>query len=352
MNIASIVKSPLHLAQIATGAKSFEKNPILGSRRLNERGLHVARVRAAMRLADMRRRRLARALATTVTAESREAYARDGFVVIENFLDADTFAAATRELEGDFDRYDMLQGAAVTRRAMIDDGDLADRPALLAARRDPRMRDLVRYVASHSGQPLFTLQIVMGLPAETPDGADPQTMLHSDTFQPTAKSWLFLRDVGEDDGPFSYVPGSHRMTPERYAWEDAIARNAAAIENKYAARGSLRIAAGDLPSLGYGQPRPMVVKANTLVVADTHGFHARTASPKRTTRMEIYGSLRRNPFLPFTGGHVAAFPGLPGRTNRLVIDGLAAMERMGLKGSPWVPAGRGRPDEWSDRLPA
>ena len=345
MSLASVLLSPLHLAQVATGAKSFE-HPILGSRRLNERGLHVARVRAAMAMAARRRR----ALASRVAPAHREAYARDGYVMIEDFLEPETFAAVTRELEGDFERFDMLQGATVTRRAMLDARDVAERPGLRAARADRRMTDLVRYVASHGGQPLFTLQVVMALPSGDDALADPQTMLHSDTFQPTAKSWLFLRDVGEDDGPFAYVPGSHRMTPERYAWEDALARDPHSIANRYSARGSLRIAADRLADLGYGEPRPMVVRANTLVVADTHGFHARSASPKRTTRLEIYGSLRRNPFLPWPGGHVAALPGLASRTNRLVTDGLATLQRLGIRNSPWVEAGVGRPDEWSARL--
>ena len=43
--------------------------------------------------------------------------------------------------------------------------------------------------------------------------------LHADTFHPTAKFWLFLDDVGIEDGPFAYVPGSHKLTPERLAWE-------------------------------------------------------------------------------------------------------------------------------------
>lgn len=347
MGLANVLLSPLHLVQVATGAKSFE-HPVLGSRRLNERGLHVARVRAAMRMADRRRRRLA----SRVDAEHREAYARDGYVMIEDFLPADTFAAVSRELEEPFERFDMLQGSTVTRRAMLDRRDVADRPGLRAARGDRRMADLVRYVASHGGQPLFTLQVVMALPSASADLADPQTMLHSDTFQPTAKSWLFLRDVGEADGPFAYVPGSHRMTPERYAWEDALARDPHAIENRYSARGSLRVPAAQLGDLGYGQPRPMVVRANTLVVADTHGFHARSPSPRRTTRVEIYGSLRRNPFLPWPGGHVASLPFVASRTNRLVTDGLATLQRMGVKNSPWTEAGVGRPDEWSARLPA
>ena len=42
---------------------------------------------------------------------------------------------------------------------------------------------------------------------------DPQTALHADTFHPTVKAWLFLTDVAADAGPFTYVPGSHRLTP-------------------------------------------------------------------------------------------------------------------------------------------
>ncbi len=43
--------TPLWLAQLSTGTKSFERNPIIGSRRLNEWGLHAARVALAHRLA-------------------------------------------------------------------------------------------------------------------------------------------------------------------------------------------------------------------------------------------------------------------------------------------------------------
>ena len=347
MKLQRMAAMPFHLAQVATGAKSFEKNAVLGSRRLNELGLHRARVRAAMRLAERRRRSLAHG----VDAEAIEGYRRNGFVQITDFLAPETFAQVTREIEtGTFDRYDMLQGQTVTRRALIDDRDLRLKPGLRAARDDPRMSRLIRYVASHRGEPLLTLQVVMARGAGEAGSADPQTMLHSDTFQPTAKAWLFLRDVGPEDGPFQYVPGSHLMTPERLEWEHAIACRAGDIENRYAARGSLRVAADDLVNLGYGAPRAMTVRANTLVVADTHGFHARSPSPGDTTRIEIYGSLRRNPFLPVALPSPTSLPGLKGRTNRLVIDGLAALARAGLRGTPWTSVGEGRADEWSPLL--
>jgi hypothetical protein len=39
------LRVPLWAAQLATGTKSFERNPVIGSHWLNEHGLHTARVR-------------------------------------------------------------------------------------------------------------------------------------------------------------------------------------------------------------------------------------------------------------------------------------------------------------------
>ena len=51
-----------------------------------------------------------------------------------------------------------------------------------------------------------------GLSADRLSGAvdglsDPQTDLHTDTFHPTVKAWLFLTDVAPETMPFVYVPG-------------------------------------------------------------------------------------------------------------------------------------------------
>ena len=50
--------APWHVAALATGAKSFRDNPVIGSPTLNRAGLHVARVRLAHRMAEWRRQRL------------------------------------------------------------------------------------------------------------------------------------------------------------------------------------------------------------------------------------------------------------------------------------------------------
>jgi hypothetical protein len=346
VGMQNFLKFPLHFLQIFTGAKSFEKNALLGSRFLNANNLHVFRVSLAMRMAAMRRRRLA----ALVTAEQAVAYERDGFVRLDNFLDEDHFQALLHEVKDtDFDRVDMQQGSTITRRSMIDDADLDSRPAIQQARNDNRLLNLVRYIASHAGQPLVTLQTVL---AKANGNPDPQSELHSDTFHATAKAWLFLTDVEEDDGLFCYVAGSHKITAQRYAWEKSISTELDSVENRYSRRGSLRLPQDQLSMLGYPQPTKMVVKANTLVVADTHGFHARCASPKNTTRIEIYASLRRGPYLPFAaaplgGLHIAALPFIKRRINHLVISGLGQMNRLGIRGNPWKSIGRGKTDEWT-----
>ena len=68
--------APLHVAALATSAKSFRDNPVIGSPRLNRAGLHVARVRLAHRMAEWRRERLA----SLISVDDRAAFDRDGFV--------------------------------------------------------------------------------------------------------------------------------------------------------------------------------------------------------------------------------------------------------------------------------
>ena len=55
------------------------------------------------------------------------------------------------------------------------------------------------------------------------------------------------------------------------------------------------------------------VPANTLVVADTFGFHARTAAMQASARVEIWAYGRRNPFLPWIGLDPLSMPGLAER---------------------------------------
>ena len=53
--------------------------------------------------------------------------------------------------------------------------------------------------------------------------------------------------------------------------------------------------------MGLPPAQALAVPANTLVVGDTYGFHARGPSARPSRRVEVFGYGRRNPFLPWTG---------------------------------------------------
>ena len=332
-------RAPLWLVELGTGAKSFADNPILGSEALNRRGLHVARLKLAHRLAWSRRRRLAR----SIPSEWREQFDRDGFVEIRDFLPPETFARVQQALlTAEFDSRQQQQGDTITRRVPIGPELLAAVPELRGLLSSERWRSLLAYVASTRAEPLYYLQTILS--GHAPGGPAPQLVLHSDTFHPSLKAWLFLTDVSDGHGPLTYVPGSHRLTPERIAWEQARSV-AIGASDRLSQRGSLRVAPEELPALNLSPPIKFAVPANTLVVIDTCGFHARGPSGKPTVRAEIWAYARRTPFVPWVGLDLLSIPPIAIRRAEWLPHIVDRLDRLGLKKQHWRPAGRKRPTE-------
>src|SRR4051794_30762535 len=209
---------PFWMAQVLSQEKFFARNPVIGNRWLNEHGLHTARVVAAYRLSQARRRRLAR----LIPQDDRRRLDRDGFVVKRDFLPPGLFAALAaqaRDLRAP--AREMVEGDTVTRHIALDPCVLDRMPAARHLLLNPEYRNLISYAGSSSAMPMVYLQTIFsGARAGPPD---PQTDLHTDTFHPTAKAWLFLTDTEADAMPFVYVPGSHRLTPQRLDWERRMA---------------------------------------------------------------------------------------------------------------------------------
>ncbi len=336
MKAARYLLAPWWAIQLFTGAKSFGDNPLIGSPALNARGLHVLRIRAAAAMATRRRKRLAHLL----SAEDRAAFDRDGFVLKRDFLPPTLFAQLRDQALGFAGpTREMVQGDTITRRIALDPEALAAIPAARALLADPAWRGLLRYVGSADAEPVTYIQTIL---AQVNDAEpDPQTNLHADTFHATVKAWLFLTDVAEDEGPFAYVPGSHRDTPARLEWEKAMSQRVTSGGDRLSSRGSFRIKADELPALGLPPVRLFGVPANTLVVADTHGFHARGPSLRPSIRVEIWAYGRRNPYLPWTGFDLLGRPGLAERRVPLMW---AARDRLKkVIGQPWRDVGRKRP---------
>ena len=307
-SIANVARTIASLPAVLTGAKGFDGRGAIASPALNAAGLHRWRVATAARMTAQRRRKLAQG----VPEEWRSDFDRQGFVLVEDAMPEADFAAMKRKLlEREWPVREMVQGDTITRRAAVNPAMLEAVPELAKFLKSDRMRGLTAYVAASRIEPLYYVQVILRRPAERPD---PQTALHADTFHSSMKCWLFLGDVAADDGPFTYVPGSHRVDAARLDWEQARAEELVRGEgDRLSRRGSLRVERGDLDTLGLPAPRGLACRANSLVVADTLGFHARGPSGPDIRRIEIWGYARRNPFLPFTGIDPLGFRGIAER---------------------------------------
>lgn len=330
-------RAPLWLLALATGAKSFVDNPILGSEALNRRGLHVARMKLAHRVAWLRRRRLAR----SVPPEWKAQFDRDGFVEVRNFLPAETFARLRQSvLHSEFETRAQQQGDTVTRRVAISPRMLKQIPDLRALLESSRWRNLLAYVASTRTEPLYYIQTIST--AQVAGPADPQLQLHADTFHPSLKAWLFLTDVTHDQSPLTYVRGSHLLTQERLNWEHARSL-AIGTADYLSQRGSFRVSAEELAAMGLPSPTRFAVPANTLVVIDTCGFHARGTSTSPTVRAEIWAFVRRTPFIPWTGLDLLSIKPIAVRRTSWMSALVDWLDRLGIKKQHWQTAGHRRP---------
>ncbi len=296
MTLRSLLLPPVWVASVFSTAKSFAANPVLGSYLINRIGLHATRVVLAHAVTRIRHMMLA----GLALRDDRHAFLRDGYLVKENFLPVGVFDAVEREARAyRGEARSCYQGDTVTRRVLLDDETLERLPACASLVRDRRYRRLIRYCAASNHGPLIYIQRIENHKVQ--GGDDPQRSLHADTFHPTVKAWLFLDDVDDRNGPFTYVPGSHRLTWRRLKWEYRKSISWRELSDPYSKKGSLRLAEGERRELGLAEPVQHCVPRNTLVIANTHGFHCRGAAVETGTRLEIWAYSRTNPFNPLPG---------------------------------------------------
>jgi hypothetical protein len=300
---------PLHVVQVFSWAKSFRRNPVLGSLVLNALGLHVFRVLASHGLYRFR----LWLLAPLLPASDRRQWLANGFLLKRDFLPAAEFAALRAELlayRGPV--RELAEGSTRTQRVFLDRAARAGLPECRALARNPRLDRILRYASSKNRRPLYYAEnLVLG--AGGPGRDDPQQDLHADTFHPCVKAWLYVDDVTRGNAPFVFVPGSHRLTFRRLAWEyrESLAASRArsgAAPGRYW-DGSFRLAGRQPEDLGYPAPVAFEVPANTLLVANVRGFHRRGDAAGAGTRMTVWMQARDNPFNPL----FSPFPELTGR---------------------------------------
>ncbi|TXH77562.1 MAG: phytanoyl-CoA dioxygenase [Thiothrix sp.] len=298
----TLLSSPYWFFQLFTTAKSFKGNPIIGSPTLNKLGLHLSRVVLAN--ASMRFRMWL--LSFGVEADDQASYQQNGFVAKENFVPTELFEKIETEIRNFHGEVrECQQGDTQNHRILLDPETLAKLPYTQQLLSDQAFKRLLRYTAGHRRMPFFHIEQVRNGVATA--GSDPQKSLHTDTFHPTMKFWLFLDDVDEHNGPFTYIPGSNQLTRQRLTWEYHTSQRAYRHPDSYSARGSFRFSPEDRAALGLPEPKAFKVKKNTLVIGNTFGIHGRGQADAGSTRLAIWGMSRTNPFLPFPGFGLALF---------------------------------------------
>jgi hypothetical protein len=256
-------------------------------------------------------------LSPLVGSRARKVFQAKGFLLLEDFLPHKMFAALEAEARSFHgEGIEQIQGDTRTQHVYLGGESLQGLPACDAVISYRPMQRLLRYTGSHLARPDFFLQRICNGFEDAVE--DPQKTLHSDTFHPTIKAWLFIDDVPLDRGPFTYVPGSHQLTWRRLRWEYRQSLQARNSPNSHTANGSFRVSEADLATMGLPAPQAIAVHKNTLVIANTHGFHCRGQAPAKATRLELWAFSRKNPFNPFPGLGSERFDRFKSRTRWLI----------------------------------
>ena len=134
-------------------------------------------------------------------------------------------------------------------------------------------------------------------------GEDVQKQFHTDTFYSALKFWYFPEEVKVEHGPFCYAEKSCVMTEEKAEWWYRESINA--VTGQYPKwkspghpEGSLRISREELEGEFDCKMKSIPVPADTLVIGNVHGFHARGFAHQEHIRPAIHGSIRlSDPFV-------------------------------------------------------
>ena len=215
-----------------------------------------------------------------------EAFAKDGFVIIRDFLDEDKLQYL---------------------KTVIDDMRINNKPA-----QDINFLDAVKRPSEqHAMNANDLFKSLIKVPEFGSDGVggfprtqmwhykhttdDPQYKWHTDTFQPTLKCWLYIDRITEENGVLSLIPKSHLPTENRLSWDyqKSIDHTTKDKSFRLAEFGTEEDEMKAIEENGFAKPIMAEGAANTLVAVNTYGFHKRGKSQPGVERNSL--SLQYRP---------------------------------------------------------
>jgi len=304
------------MLSLFSNTKNFT-DPWVGSKNLNKLGLHIHRIRLANHASNLRRK-----LSGSNNDKWTKQFNEQGFVVVPNFLEQTKFDNLYKQVKeltldsllenpieptktkgfgqklpfkGGFDRYD---GSTLNRFLEIKN---PDHEPMKSFTHSSLLNSLCKAVSGFKFNN-NRLQIYLTINGEEIENPDIQKVLHKDTFHSSLKFWYFLEDVNQEDGPFVYVPRSHKMNKKRLEWEHhqalvSCGEQEDSLSLNCDGGGSFRVHENELQNMDLPMPVSIPGQKNTLVMADTVGFHRRGDAILGSQRLALYGWHRPWAFL-------------------------------------------------------
>lgn len=272
--------------------RAITADKFVRSRLLNVLGVQILRMIVARALLKARHK-LRRSASSEPGFEELKS---EGLLVLRNFLPRPEFEALRAEVMAVLDdpgvaKSDLHHGDTIVRRVYIEScrDRLARADALTSS---PTLLRILGAVEGREVRPERELRVVERVIHGDPAVHDPENDLHIDTFHSTHKLWFYLDDVRPESGPLAVVPRSHRLDGSllrrTYRYFREITRSGNSP--------SRRIESQELTERGL-QEVTLSVPANTLVIANTGGYHRRTRGVKGAMRTSLHVSVRTQPFL-------------------------------------------------------
>ena len=221
----------------------------------NSQGVHLARALLAERMLDTRRRALGASDPRLNPASNQDVatFAKNGFVILN------LHAAQPNETVTHGRRQRTFRGIGNISPAM-----------------HSRILAILQFAAGdntvvRAGWRFKPVHVVHAV-------HDIQTVLHSDSFASTIKVFAFAQPVSMADGPFNYANQSHRHSEGKLRLLQGLVSS-----DEFWACQSPRLYSDMQRQHGY-YATPLEVPANTMIIADTNGFHHRGRAHPGTRR--------------------------------------------------------------------
>lgn len=296
------------LTRLGLSAETSGTPKVVRSRLLNVAGLQAARTL----LAHYLHRRRTRNGATSAVAAT---LAEEGIVVIPDFLPAPLFEAVRAEFHRALEHASTVQLEKTTtshvfvryedasrRMGLFEEGAI-DHP-YVTLKPDDSDWPMIREHLLQNERVLGLIHEISGLPrVGSPEAYldrmylsnramsdDPQTELHEDIFCHDWRAWFTINAWTEENAAFTYAPRSHHLSPSRVAleyWNSVTnTRDGGSWRVGPRAKKWLRI-----------KPRSICCPANSLVLANTGGYHARGVFQPGHIREAVQMIFRFNPWV-------------------------------------------------------